>query len=226
MTYSSFIDELKNLAEPEFAQFQRRLIFTNYEILGVRTPTLRKIAKTWQGREKELLSFPNAYYEVVFVKLAAISALTFAEFIKNVDDCVSLIDNWALCDSFKAKCISKHKREFLPILELLFEKGREYYQRYVLVVLLAEYVEKEYLPLIRKYIRRANKQPYYVHMAAAWLVAEILVKEYETGICILKEDNLPVKTHNKAIQKAIESYRLTTEQKEFLRSLKIKENKQ
>ena len=225
MTYFSFIEELKSFAEPDFAHFQRRLIFTNYEILGVRTPTMRKFAKAWKGKEEELLAFPNEYYEVVFIKLTVLSALPFDKFIQYVNYAVSLMDNWALCDSFKAKCISKHKTEFFPVLEALFKNGQEYYQRYVLVVLLSEYVQAEYLPLIRKYIRLANKQPYYVHMAAAWLVAEILVKEYEAGIAILKEDALPVKTHNKAIQKAIESYRLTLEQKEFLRSLKIKENK-
>ncbi|MBQ8428783.1 MAG: DNA alkylation repair protein [Clostridia bacterium] len=223
MTYSSFIEQLKSFSEPDFAQFQRRLIFTNYEILGVRTPTLRKLAKAWKGREEELFAFPNEYYEVVFIKLTAVSALPFEEFIMRVDYCVSLMDNWALCDSFKAKCIARRKDDFLPVLEVLFENGQAYYQRYVLVVLLAEFVEEKYLPLIRTYIHRADKQPYYVHMAVAWLVAEILVKHYETGVEILTKDALPVKTHNKAIQKAIESYRLTLEQKEFLRSLKIKE---
>ena len=70
-------------------------------------------------------------------------------------------------------------------------------------------------------MQRASTQYYYVHMAVAWLTAEILIKEYEEGVVLLKEGFLPVKTHNKAIQKAIESYRLTHEQKEYLRSLKI-----
>ena len=223
MTYFDFIEELKSLAEPNFARFQRGLIFTKYEILGVRTPIMRKLAKVWKGREKELLDFPNEYYEIVFIKLIAISALPFEEFVKCVDYGVSLMDNWALCDSFKAKCISKHKRDFLPVLEALFEKGGEYYQRYVLVTLLFEYNQEEYFSHIWAYISQANMQLYYVHMAVAWLVAEILIKHYKEGVSFLEKRKLPVKTHNKAIQKAIESYRLTLEQKEILRSLKIKE---
>ena len=87
--------------------------------------------------------------------------------------------------------------------------------------LLAEYIEGKYLPLIKSYMRRASTQYYYVHMAVAWLVAEILIKQYDEGVNLLKEKILPLKTHNKAIQKAIESYRITKEQKEYLRSLKM-----
>lgn len=224
MSYSNFIEELKRLAEPDFAGFQKRLIFTKYEILGVRTPIMRKLVKSWKGREEELLSFPNEFYETVFIKLTAISALPFEEFVKHVDYCVSLMDNWALCDLFKAKCVQENKQAFLPVLESLFANGGEYYQRYVLVTLLYGYIHKEYYSLIWEYILKADKSPYYVHMAVAWLVAEILVKDYESGVAFLQKGELPVKTHNKSIQKAIESYRLTLQQKEFLRSLKIKEN--
>lgn len=222
MEYSSFIEELKGYAQPSFQQFQTRLIFTKYEILGVRTPVLRKMAKKYAAQLDEIFAFPNEYYEVVFIKLTIVSALSFQEFLQYLPSCVSLIDNWALCDSFKGKCIAKHKKQFLTVLEDLFSRGTEFFQRYVLVVLLSEYVEKEYLPLIKEYLLRANTQPYYVYMAAAWLTAEIVIKEFDYGVVLLKEKALDTKTHNKAIQKAIESYRLTLGQKEFLRSLKIK----
>lgn len=222
MTYSSFIEELQSYAEPSFRLFQKRLIFTNYEILGVRTPVLRKLASKYTKELEKIFAFPNEYYETVFIKLTIVSKLPFQEFLRYLESCVSLMDNWALCDSFKGREISRHKKEFLPVLEGLFATGKEYYQRYALVVLLGEYVEKEYLPLIKEYLRRTDTQPYYIHMAAAWLTAELLIKEYEYGVSLLKERVLDVKTHNKAVQKAIESYRLTLEQKEFLRSLKIK----
>lgn len=222
MQYSKLIEILRTHAEPNFANFQRRLIFAQREILGVRTPILRKIAKEYKGDVDELLSFPNEYYEVVFIKLTVVSALSYEEFINRVQDCVSLIDNWALCDSFKAKCIKKNKDDFLSVLEKLFATGKEYYVRYTFVVFLAEYVEKKYLSTVISYIRRADLQPYYVHMAVAWLTAEILIKEYAYGLEILQSGVLDERTHNKAIQKAIESYRLNQEQKEYLRSLKIK----
>lgn len=222
MKYIDFLDILSSYAEPSFADFQRKLIFTKYKIMGVRTPTLRKLAKEHAKYFKEIFAFPNEYYEVVFIKLTLVSTLEYEEFLTYLDECIMLMDNWALCDSFKAKSIKKHREEFLPILEEIFERGREYEQRYPLVVLLSEYVEKKYLPTIENFICRANTAPYYVHMAVAWLMAEVLVKEYDDGVKLLKKRVVDSKTHNKAIQKAVESYRLTKEQKEFLRSLKIK----
>ncbi|MBQ8295669.1 MAG: DNA alkylation repair protein [Clostridia bacterium] len=223
MTYLQFLNELKQNAEKPFASFQRKLIPTEQKILGVRTPILRALAKRYQANFEEIYAFPDEYYEVTFIKLTLVSALPYNEFLRYVESCVSLMDNWATCDSFKAKCIRKHRAEFLPMLEKLFSNGQEFYQRYVLVVLLSEYVEEKYLNILKNYIQRANTNVYYVHMAVAWLTAELLIKQYDYSVTLLREKVLDAKTHNKAIQKAIESYRLTKEQKDFLRSLKIKE---
>jgi len=222
MIYSKFIERLSLYAEEEFACFQRNLIFTERKIMGVRTPILRKLAKEFSQNAEELFSYPDEYYETVFIKLTAVSLMSYEQFLVYLDRCVALIDNWALCDSFKAKCILKHKDAFLSVLDELFSHGGEYYERYVLVTFLYAYIEKKYLSNIKECILRADTSKYYVHMAVAWLVAEILIKEYDSGLLLLKEGILTVKTHNKAIQKAIESYRLTNEQKEYLRSLKIK----
>lgn len=222
MTYSKFIEKLTPFVEAEFANFQRKLIFTDRKILGIRTPIMRKLAKEFAGDIEDLLSFPDEYYETVFITLTAISKLPYQEFLLYLEKGVSLIDNWALCDSFKAKCIKENKEDFLAVLDNLFKKGGEYFERYVFVVFLTEYIDKKYLSLIKSYMIRANTERYYVHIAVAWLMAEILIKEYVEGIKLLKEGFLPPKTHNKAIQKAIESYRLTIEQKEYIRSLKIK----
>lgn len=221
MTYIEFIDILSSQAEPKFADFQKKLISTKYEILGVRTPTLRAIAKEYGRYKDEILAFPNEYFEVVFIKLTIVSSFSYEDFIKEIENSVSLMDNWGLCDCFKAKCIPKNRERFLAEIEKLFSHGGEYFERYALVALLANYVDKPYLSLIENYLIRAHTEDYYVHMAAAWLTAEILVKEYDYGIDLLKKRILPYKTHNKAIQKAIESYRLNNEQKEYLRSLKI-----
>ena len=222
MMYSELLEILNTYKCDTFASFQRKLIATKYAILGVTTPNMRKIAKECKSAYKDILNFPDEYFEVVFIKLICIAKLPYAEFCQQVDYAVSLMDNWAHCDCFKAECIKQHKKEFLDILEALFQKGAEFYQRYVLVTFLYYYVEMEYLPLIESYIQRADTSKYYVHMATAWLVAEILTKEYDYGLTILQSKVLDIKTHNKAIQKAIESYRITTEQKEYLRSLKIK----
>ena len=131
------------------------------------------------------------------------------------------MDNWSLCDLFKAKCILENKENFMLILEDIFSNGSEFYQRYALVTLLYYYAEEGYFPLIKSYLQRANHEKYYVHMAMAWLLAEILIKRYDVGVQWLQERIVENKTLNKAIQKARESFRLNNEQKEYLNTLKI-----
>ncbi len=222
MEYLQLIAQLNEVKEPPFAAFQRKLVPTKQTILGVRTPILRRIAKRYMGDIRALLDFPDEYFEVTFIKLAVISNLPYEQFVLYVEDCVKRIDNWATCDSFKGKDIAKHKAEFLPVLEGIYARGDTYAKRYVLVTLLFTYMDEPYLPLIKKYIEQTPTDEYYLHMAVAWLTAEVLIKHYEFGVELLKEKRLAIKTQNKAIQKAIESYRLTTEKKEYLRSLKIK----
>ncbi len=221
MTYADFLQELKRHAEPELASFHGRLIKQPPErLLGVRTPIMRKIAKTVSV--EEVLAFPDDYYEVTFIKLTAISYLPYEQLIEYLDRAIPLITNWALCDSFKPKCIAKNKADFLQYVDRYYKMGTEFSIRFALVTLLGFYVEKDYLSFIFERLRKTDCSAYYVHMAAAWLTAEILVKHYDDGVAFLRERALDQKTYNKSIQKAIESYRLTNEQKEFLKTLKIK----
>ena len=98
--------------------------------------------------------------------------------------------------------------------------NEEFTQRFALKTLLAYYVEDKYLDTIFSFVNNANCDYYYVHMAAAWLVAEVLVKYYDKGVKFLSEQTLDKKTHNKAIQKALESYRLSDDRKNFIKGLK------
>ena len=221
MTYAEFLTKLRTFAEPKLSEFHARLIKTPQErVLGIRTPTLRKIAKTVDV--DEVLRFPDEYYDVTFIKLIAVSYLPYERILHYLPSVLPLIDNWALCDSFKAKCIARHRQEFLPQIASIHATGKEFFVRYALVALLNDYVTEEYLPSVFDYLRKTDCSAYYVHMAAAWLTAEILVKHFEAGVAFLQENRLDALTHNKSIQKAIESYRLTKEQKEFLKTLKIK----
>lgn len=225
MTYAEFLKLLRENAEEDFAAFQIRLIFTKSKILGVRTPKMREIARFMRADIPTLMAYPDEYFEVTFIKLAAVASLPYTEFLKYVDQCVSLIDNWGTCDCFKPKCIAKNREDFLRYVEKYFTaktQDNEFYQRFALVILLGYYVEESYLPIIKDYLRRAETEKYYVYMATAWLTAEILVKHFDYGVSILNERILSPKTHNKAIQKAKESFRLANGQKELLEALKIK----
>lgn len=219
--YEELVSKLNQLSDSDYAAFHIRLLNNpKINVIGVRTPVLRKLAKEYKDRFNELLTLPDKYYEVTFLKLIVASKLPFEEFTNVVDRCVDLIDNWACCDCFKAVCIQRHKEEFLPFVKAYLGVNSEFYQRYALVTLLQFYVEEGYLDLIFESVERADTSYYYVHMAVAWLVAEVLIKHFEKGKEYLKLNRLDRATHNKAIAKACESYRITKEQKTQLKGLK------
>lgn len=221
MNYQEFLAELKSFSDEDYRTFHKRLLKNdNIQVLGVKVPILRKIAKKYKAEVDELMTFPDEYYEVTFVKLTAVSLLPYNELLKYIETCVSLMDNWATCDCFVPKCIESHKDDFLKLPPIYAAINAEFYQRFALTSLLHFYVEDKYLEDIFSVLKQVNTKCYYVHMAAAWLIAEVLVKCYDDGIEFLQSGVMDKRTHNKAIQKACESYRLSDEQKNFLKGMK------
>lgn len=221
MLYREFLAELESLADESYKSFHMKLLKNDsIRVLGVRVPQLRKLAKRYKDSVDILMSFLDEYYEVTFVKLTAVSYLPFGEFIKYVDKCVPLIDNWATCDCFTPKCVAKHREEFLPYIRKYAAEDKEFYQRFALTTLLHFYVEDSYLETIFSLCERSDTSYYYVHMAVAWLVAETLVRYYDAAASFLLDNSLDKKTHNKAIGKACESFRLTDDRKNYLKGLK------
>lgn len=220
--YEELLAKLNTFAEPQYAAFHKRLLNDGkINVLGVRVPTLRKIAKQYKNCVPQLLTFPDEFYEVTFIKLQAAALLPYDLFVTYAEKCVSLIDNWATCDCFAPKCIAANKRDFYKYIQKFLQSDKEFTQRFALTTLLHFYVEEEWLDSIFSAVtKNAVLSYYYVHMAAAWLIAEVLVKYYDRGVEFLKSGGLEVKTHNKAIQKACESYRLTKEQKDYIKTLK------
>lgn len=221
MPYRQFLDELKGFSDEGYKAFHKKLLKNDdINVLGVRVPDLRKLAKKYSASVDELMSYPDEYYEVTFIKLSAVSLLPYDGFIKYADKCVPLIDNWATCDCFAPKCIAKHRQEFLPFIEKYLSSDKEFYQRFALTTLLHFYVDESYGEMIFRSVQKCDTNYYYVHMAATWLVAEMLVKHYGKTKDFLLENSLDKKTHNKAIQKACESFRLSDEQKIYLKGIK------
>lgn len=222
MQYTRFLNELFLYADESYKKFHSKLLKDeSIKLIGVRTPILRNVAKKYKRNVEQLLSFPDEYYEVTFIKLTAVSYLTWTDFIKYIDKCVSLINNWSTCDCFKVKAIKTHRREFLPYVEKYLNSDKEFFQRYALVTLINYYISDEYLQFIKESFLKVDTSKYYVHMAVAWLVAEILVKNYDFGLEIIKSNLIDNKTKNKSIQKAVESFRLLPEQKTYLKTLKV-----
>lgn len=226
MLYHEFLEELKGFADESYKAFHKKLLKNDaVNVIGVRIPQLRVLAKKYKSEVETLLTFPDEYYEVTFVKLTVVALLPYEKFIRYVDGCVALIDNWATCDCFAPKCIKKHKDEFLFYIYSYLNNGGEFYQRFALTTLLHFYVDEKYLQQIFSILQEdIDTDLYYVHMAAAWLIAEMLIKFYGDTVEFIKSDLtdnfLDKKTHNKAIQKACESYRLSDEQKTYLKGLK------
>lgn len=219
--YREFLDEIKSCAEPAYSNFHKKLLNNNkINVLGVRVPILRKLAKKYKGEVDNLLTFPDDFYEVTFIKLSAVALLDYENFLARLDGCIQLIDNWATCDCFIPKCIAKHKEDFLPAIREYAKREGEFEQRFALTTLLHFYVEEKYLETIFAIVERCDTSKYYVHMAAAWLIAETLAKYYSRARDFLMDNSLDKKTHNKAIQKACESFRLSNNDKNYLKGIK------
>lgn len=221
MDYRAFLEEVKSFADENYKNFHKKLLKNDkINVLGVKVPVLRKIANKYSANVYELLEFPDEYYEVTFIKLTAVSFLGYDEFIKLVESCVRLIDNWAACDCFAPKCIGMHREEFLPYIKKFAAGEGEFEKRFALTTLWRFYLTEEYLGTIFALLDGCDTSEYYVQTAAAWLVAEALAKFYKPTAGYLLKNSLDVKTHNKAVQKACESFRLSAEQKNYLKGIR------
>ena len=221
MPYREFLKELNGFADENYRNFHKKLLKDDKIcVLGVKIPILRKLAAKYKDQADNILSYPDEFYEVKFIKLTAVSLLGYDEVVQRLDYCVGLIDNWALCDGFIPKAIAAHREEFLPVLMGYVNSGKEFAQRFVLTTLLHFYVDEWYLETIFGIVERCDTSRYYVKMAAAWLIAETLAKYFDRAKGFLLENSLDKATHNKSIQKACESFRLSNDEKNYLKGIK------
>lgn len=228
-TYNEFILELNKLIDKDYLEFNKKLIFTNYKMLGIRIPLLRKISskiKTTSIEDYLNVSTPKTYEEI-FIRGIIISYIKdYNLFLKYFHDYLDYIDNWAICDMVLSslKIINKNKDIFLKEIERLLVSDKEFYIRVGLISLLDYYVEKEYLPIIFDYINNIKNNAYYVHMGIAWLVSELYIKYPSETEVFLKNNNLNKEIQNKSIQKIRESTRVSKETKDYLLKYKHWQN--
>lgn len=218
-------------ADAEYVKFSEKLIITKYPILGVRAPKMKQIAKEVlkgaYGAPLELLSdISDSSYEALSVQGAIIAGaknITTEKRMELIAEFVPKIDNWATCDSFIAqlKCMQKEQMAYFSFLKTFVERGG-FYTRFAAVSMMSYYLGDEYIDEVLSILSKVDCTAYYVMMAVPWCFATALAKQYDKTLAYIEAKVLDKRTHNKAIQKAIESYRITAEQKEYLRSLKIK----
>ena len=229
---SDLIKELKEKSDAKFADFNRKLIPTvpREKILGVKIPELRTIAKNMAKTVdwKDFLKEEHFYLEEFFIYGFLLGYGTFSsveEFISEIENFLPAIDNWAVCDCTVSglKRIKKH-------YEVFYEKAKEWLTsknpftvRFAIVMLLDYYLENDTFDAkILDMISAISSEEYYVNIAAAWFFSIALIKQYDETIKYFEERKIADEwIHNKAIQKATESYRIANETKEYLRTLKV-----
>ena len=221
LTYEAALAALKEHQDEGYRAFHRKLLKDDsIDVIGVRMPVLRALAKRWKGEWECVRAFPDEYYEVTFLKCAVAAQLPYEQLVSVLDGLVGLLDNWATCDGFAPACIAKRRAEFVPYIEKYLADGRVFVRRFALTTLLHFYVDGEGLPFVLECLKKVRAEEYYVSMAAAWLAAEVLVKFPSAGEKLLTERALDPVTHDRAIRKACESFRVTPQRKEVLRALR------
>ncbi len=221
LTYAHLLTRLREHADESYRAFHAKLLKNgDIRLMGVRTPILRALAREYLPEFDALMLFPDEYYEVTFLKCAAASLLPYARLKEAAVLLVPKLNNWATCDCFKPSCVKKHREDFFPLVKQWLIGEKEFTVRYGFVCLLNFYLTEEYLDEVMALVRENKDERYYVMMAKAWLVAEIIIKFYGKGLALLKEGALSVKTRNRAIQKARESFRLSEERKRELNALR------
>ena len=223
--YNKFIKYLESIREEEYKKFSEKITFTKYEILGIRLPKLRSIAKDISKSDYKsfLQAAGNKYYEEVMIKLLVIANIKEIDELMNYfNGAINLIDNWALCDTFcnSLKIVGKNKEYFLKVIDNLIKGNKTYEIRVGLILLLCYYVEEKYIELIFKYLDSINSDEYYVNMAMSWLVCEIFIKYESLGLKYLEHNKLNKFTINKSISKIRDSYRVSKEMKETILKFK------
>jgi len=223
--YSEYISYLKSLADEKYKSFHSKLTTTKYEILGVRMPIQRKIAKEiCKGDIISFLEFNSCnYYEEVLIRGIVLASINNKDLLLNyLDSYVEKIDNWAICDSFcnSLKIVAKDKEYWFKYFSNYLDSNQEFTVRVGLILFLNFYIEKEYVNKIFALLDKIRLDKYYVNMGISWLLCECFIKFREETLEYFKKSHINTFTFNKTISKIRDSYRVSLEDKEYLKSLK------
>ena len=221
-------EELFALQDTEYQVFQSKLMPTipPETVIGVRTPLLRKLAKELAGTpqaEHFLQSLPHRYYEENNLHAFLIEKIRdYDTALAETERFLPYINNWATCDCFCPKVFAKHKEELLIPLRRWLGSDQTYTVRYAMGMLMRYYLDEDFQPEYLAWVAGVHSEEYYLNMMRAWYFATALAKQPDAALPWLTDRRLDVWTHNKTIQKAVESYRITPEQKAYLRTLKMR----
>ena len=228
-------EEIRNglfdLQDSQYRDFQAKLIpsASADKMIGVRTPVLRKLAKDLAKR-KDIGGFlndlPHRYFDENQLHAFIISQLKdYEQCMDEVIRFLPYIDNWATCDQLSPKIFRKHRPKLIDQIRKWIISDRTYTIRFGIGMLMEHFLDEDYDPASPEMVARIRSDEYYVNMMIAWYFATALAKQYDSILPFIKNRRLDPWTHNKTIQKARESYRISPEQKEYLKALKISRKK-
>ena len=218
--------DLFSMQDLKYKEFHGSLCPDMDNIIGVRIPKLREYAKElYKCNNLKDIKIEDKYYEELVIQGILIGFQTKApieEVIKQVEEFIPKINSWAVCDTFCAglKITKKYQTEMFKVIKEYLKSKQEYEVRFAIVMLLDYYINDQYIAQVLQILNNISLDKYCVQMANAWALSICLIKYYNKTLEFLKTTKIDDFTYNKGIQKTIESYRITKEQKDYLRTLK------
>ena len=228
MKRDEIVAELFRLQDKKYAAFQSKVIPTveTDRIIGVRTPELRAFAKKLVKDEDVasfLTSLPHQYFDEDQLHAFVISMeKDFDKCIAEIEAFLPFFDNWATCDQLSPKAFKKEPEKLLSYICAWIKSDTVYTVRFAIGMLMQHFLDERFDPKYADMVAAVRSEEYYINMMIAWYFATALAKQYTSILPYLEEKKLDDWTHNKAIQKSVESNRITTEQKAYLKTLKVR----
>ena len=227
-TENEIQERLLALQDLKYRDFQNKLIpnIPSERIIGVRTPALRALAKELHGREDVegfLSALPHRYFEENQLHAFLLSLeRDYDKTVERLDAFLPYVDNWATCDQMSPKVFRKHRAELLAAIDRWLVSEHPYTVRFGVGMLMQHYLDEDFREEHLARVAALRSGEYYVNMMIAWYFATALTKRYNEALPYIEQRRLDPWTHNKAIQKAVESNRVPDTTKEYLRTLKCK----
>ena len=216
------------LQDKSYADFQSKSLPTvsRGTVIGVRTPDLRKLAKQLSrtpAAKEFLQSLPHRYFDENQLHAFILSEeKDFGTCLAELERFLPFVDNWATCDQLSPRCFKKYAAELLPHIRKWMRSTHTYTIRFGIGSLMRYYLDEAFLPEYLQWVASIKSDEYYIRMMQAWFFATALAKQWDATLPYIGQHRLEKDTHNKTIQKAVESFRITDEQKAFLKTLRAK----
>lgn len=219
-------ERLFELQDKAYADFHSGLVpnVPREKIIGVRVPDARRLAKEY-GKDPECRDFlralPHKYYDENVLHGILLSGLKdYEECVRAVEEFLPYVDNWAVCDILSPKVFRQHRTELIAKVREWSASEKTYTCRFGMEMLMTHYLDEDFRSEYLEIPAGVCSEEYYVNMMTAWFFATALAKQWDAAIPYLRDNRLGAWVHNKTIQKARESFRITQEQKAYLKTLR------